>query len=141
LYGFEAISMHNGWAMAGVGGTIVFTGLVMLATVISQLHRVLDFLENLLGRFKGKNTTVVNAATPDPPAPKPEVAKRFLDDLDTVADRYKAVSEPVGETFPLVELHRLAGKIDDPHPHLTLTHLRQQCFLIPQGDGLFSWRP
>jgi hypothetical protein len=142
LYGFEAISMHNGWAMAGVGGTIVFTGLVILATVISQLHRLLEFFENLFDRSKGKKATAAVAPIPDSPVQKkPELAKGFLDDLDAVVKRYKLAPEPLGETFSLVELHRLAGEIDDPHPHLTISHLRQECFLIPQGDGLFSWRP
>ena len=45
LYGLEAISAHNGWAMAVVGATIVFTGLVILSFAISQIHRILSFRE------------------------------------------------------------------------------------------------
>ena len=45
MYGFENITANNGWAMAFVGATIVFLGLVVLALVISQIHKVLNLWE------------------------------------------------------------------------------------------------
>ena len=45
MYGLEAISFHNGWAMALAGALIVFAGLVVLSTVIAQLHKILTFWE------------------------------------------------------------------------------------------------
>ena len=45
MYGFEAITSHNGWAMALAGALIVFCGLVVLSLAISQLHKILVFFE------------------------------------------------------------------------------------------------
>ncbi|UCH23428.1 MAG: OadG family protein [Deltaproteobacteria bacterium] len=46
MYGFENIATHNGWAMAAAGAVIVLCGLAVLSFVISQLHKLLNFLEN-----------------------------------------------------------------------------------------------
>jgi hypothetical protein len=46
LYGLEAITTHNGWAMSLAGALIVFAGLVVLSTVISQLHKILGIGDN-----------------------------------------------------------------------------------------------
>lgn len=43
MFGLKAISAHNGWAMAVVGAAIVFSGLAVLAFVISQIHKLLGF--------------------------------------------------------------------------------------------------
>ena len=45
MYGLEAINAANGWAMATVGITIVFSGLVILSFVISRLHKIIGFLD------------------------------------------------------------------------------------------------
>jgi len=140
LYGFEAISMHNGWAMAIAGALIVFSGLVVLSTVISQLHKVLDLFEDRINRYKVKSTLISNEDPSVRPKSKPDRENRFLDDLDRVVDRYKTASESMGETFALTELYRLAKEMDAPHPHLTISYLKQHDFLVPLGDGIFSWR-
>ncbi|MBW1726140.1 MAG: OadG family protein [Deltaproteobacteria bacterium] len=50
MYGLQAIAAYNGWAMALAGALIVFSGLVILSFVISQLHKgttgrqTLDFI-------------------------------------------------------------------------------------------------
>ena len=46
MYGLEAISANNGWAVSVVGITIVFSGLVTLSLLISQLHKAVDLFEN-----------------------------------------------------------------------------------------------
>ena len=46
MYGLEAINTANGWAISVVGISIVFSGLVTLSIIISQLHRVLNIWEN-----------------------------------------------------------------------------------------------
>jgi Na+-transporting methylmalonyl-CoA/oxaloacetate decarboxylase gamma subunit len=45
LFGFENITANNGWAMAVVGASIVFLGLVILSFVISQVHKILNLWE------------------------------------------------------------------------------------------------
>ncbi len=46
MYGLDAINANNGWSIAAVGIIIVFAGLVSLSLIISQLHRVLTFIED-----------------------------------------------------------------------------------------------
>lgn len=61
MYGLEAINANNGWAISVVGVTIVFSGLVMLSLVISQLHKVLAIWEDpskLKAFFGAKKKTV-----------------------------------------------------------------------------------
>ena len=45
MYGIEAISAANGWAMACVGALIVFLGLSMLSFAIAQIHKLMPFFE------------------------------------------------------------------------------------------------
>jgi len=52
LLDFYAISEHNGWSIAIVGITIVFSGLVALSIVVSQLHKVLMAWDNRRILFK-----------------------------------------------------------------------------------------
>ena len=45
MFGFDNITANNGWAMAAVGATIVFAGLVVLSFVISQIYKILELWE------------------------------------------------------------------------------------------------
>jgi Na+-transporting methylmalonyl-CoA/oxaloacetate decarboxylase gamma subunit len=78
LIGIENITSNNGWAMAAVGATIVFLGLVVLSFVISQIHKVLKLWEDrekYLDRFKkkapaaGEEDTDVPMSLPIPTGP------------------------------------------------------------------------
>ncbi|SMD06368.1 Oxaloacetate decarboxylase, gamma chain [Desulfocicer vacuolatum DSM 3385] len=46
MYGVEAISINNGWAISVVGVSIVFTGLMLLSLSISRLHKILNIWDN-----------------------------------------------------------------------------------------------
>ncbi|ETR72904.1 MAG: hypothetical protein OMM_07271 [Candidatus Magnetoglobus multicellularis str. Araruama] len=45
MYGFEAISEHNGWAISIVGVLIVFTGLVTLSLLIRLFPKIIEIIE------------------------------------------------------------------------------------------------
>jgi hypothetical protein len=66
LTGLEAIAAHNGWSIAALGISIVFTGLIILSFTIAQLHKVLDFLE---GGDKSKQK--IQKEVPDEPVCTP----------------------------------------------------------------------
>ena len=60
MFGFENITANNGWAMAVVGASIVFVGLVILSFVISQIHVILNLWERkdeFLNRNKKQTQT------------------------------------------------------------------------------------
>jgi hypothetical protein len=137
LYGFHAISTHNGWAMAIAGALIVFSGLVVLSTAISQIHRILLFFENKYAGFRNNNKIQEN----DEPEEQPDsdLPKEFPSELDEIACLYHPLIEEIGETFYLSDLYKIAKENNFPHPHITLTAFRDAKILIPYGDGVFSW--
>jgi len=135
LYGLEAINANNGWAMAITGAIIVMTGLTVLSAIISQLHRLVDIFE----RQKDKKAQAIIAEeqasiTDTQPAPTP------LSDLSKAMEQFYLLTTETGETFDLTTLHQVFIQNDDPHPHLTIRTLREQGYLVPAGEGIYTWK-
>jgi len=135
LYGLEAINAHNGWAMAITGAIIVMTGLTVLSTIISQLHRIIDFMENRKSK-KAKTETPQE----QPPVKEIQSAATALSNLGDRVDRLCLMTTDAGDSFDLITLHQLFIQNDDPHPHLTIRSLREQGYLVPTGEGRFTWK-
>ena len=140
MYGLHAISTHNGWAMAIAGALIVFSGLVVLSTAISQIHRILLFLEN---RYAGFRNNYNNLQVNDEPEEQPEspLPTTFPTDLNEIARLYSPLVEEIGDTFYLSDLYKIARENNFPHPHITFTAFRDAKILISHGEGVFSWKP
>ena len=139
MFGLKAISAHNGWTMAVVGAAIVFSGLMVLSFVISQIHKLLIFWENKKRYFNshtGKNVPPPQAPAQTPPPRGPVLCPS---NLPAMAVLYRPLVEGLETPFQLVDLYCLAQEHDFPHPHLTLTCFRQANFLVPQGNGYFTW--
>jgi hypothetical protein len=137
LFGFENITNNNGWAIAAVGATIVFSGLVVLSFVISQIHKILklwDEREKFIERFKKKAPPVV-AETAEAPA----YSERHLPSVDELASIYQPLVDQLEEPFKLSQLFEIAKKNDLPHPHLSIQRLQEDELLVSQGDGSFTW--
>ena len=126
MIGLQAISAHNGWAMAITGAIIVMCGLSALAFIISQLHKV-------IGLFEKKKAAALHPA--QPPA---EID--ILNDLAAAARLYQPMTADLGEKFPLSQLYSIFEKESLPHPHLTINAMREAGYLQPAGEGLFSWK-
>ncbi|MBW2620680.1 MAG: OadG family protein [Deltaproteobacteria bacterium] len=125
--------------MAFVGALIVFSGLVVLSLVISQLHKVLMFFEKKPVDFQQDRET----PSVEQPEDKPGLLlpKQFPSDINEIVRLYKPLVEALGETFYLSKLYEILRKNNFPHPHITLTALRESEILIPDGDGVFTWNP
>jgi len=123
--------------MAIAGALIVFSGLVVLSTAISQIHRILLFFENKYAGFRNNNKIQEN----DEPEEQPDsdLPKEFPSELDEIAGLYQPLIEKIGETFYLSDLYKIAKENNFPHPHITLTAFRDAKILVPYGDGVFSW--
>lgn len=131
MYGLEAINAANGWAMAAVGALIVFTGLVLLSFVISQLHKFLPFLEKIGGRAEPE---------PEPPEETESLPiEKCPTDLKEQAAIFEAIVEKLDRHFPLADLYALAKDQNIPHPHLSISAFRDAGILAPLGDGVFTW--
>jgi Na+-transporting methylmalonyl-CoA/oxaloacetate decarboxylase gamma subunit len=126
MLGLEAISAHNGWAMAITGTIIVMCGLSLLAFIISQLHKI-------IGLFEKRKEAV-------PHFVRPAADFDTLNDLEAAARIYKPLTANLGDSFHLTELYRIFEKEKLPHPHLTIRALRAAEYLQPLGEGIFCWK-
>ena len=137
MYGLEAINAANGWAMAYTGAIIVFSGLVVLSFVVSQLNRILGFWESFIKYFKptqqskqtdeikDEDTFVVPHCVPS--------------DINEAAQYYSPVIKELEQPFELTSLYAISQQKGFPHPHITISCFRQANILVPEGDGLFRW--
>ena len=123
--------------MAAVGATIVFSGLVVLSFVISQIHKLLklwDDREKLIERFRKKTPPVV-AEKIDASA----YSERHLPSDDELASIYQPLVDQLEEPFKLSQIFEIANKNDLPHPHLSIQRLQEADILVARGDGTFTW--
>jgi hypothetical protein len=123
--------------MAAVGASIVFTGLVVLCLVISQIHKLLnlwDDREKIISRFRKQPAAVEAQETA-------EMAYREqrLPSVDELVNAYGPLVEKLEEPFKLSQLFEIANKNDMPHPHLSIQRLQEANLLVAQGDGTFTW--
>ena len=137
MIGIENITNNNGWAMAAVGASIVFSGLVVLSFVISQIHKILQLWEdreNFLKRFKKQS-----AAEDVDEFDTLIYEERQLPEIDELIRTYSSLAEKLQEPFKLSELFEMANQADMPHPHLSIQRLQEAEVLVAQGDGTFIW--
>ncbi len=136
MYGLEAINANNGWAICVVGISIVFSGLVSLSLVISQLHKVLALYENpskIKAFFKTKKTqkqvedgqdTFVDLVLTQS---QKEVSKQFALLVRTMEDHFSLPR--------LLHLAKISGLKD---PYSNLNNLLKIGIVIPDGEGFFT---
>jgi hypothetical protein len=134
VFGFDNITANNGWAMAAVGATIVFSGLIVLSFVISQIHKILELLEK-----KKATPEAVQPAVETPKAPPPAVKAAYLPSAADLIPIYRPLVEQLDDPFELSQLYEISQKMDLAHPHLSIRQLWEANVLISQGDGTFTW--
>lgn len=136
MQGLAAITAQNGWAMAATGACIVITGLSLLSFIISQLHKIIAFIEK-----KEKPVDTAKAASDKvPPAVDVKgVEIDALSDLQAMAKLLQPFTLELGDSFKLADLYEALGKADFPHPHITVRELKGAGYLTPSEEGTFSW--
>ncbi|MCP4628175.1 MAG: OadG family protein [bacterium] len=137
MYGFDNITANNGWAIAVIGASIVFAGLVILSFVISQIHKVLELWDR---RGLSKERQKEAAATSK--AQKVQATAYKVQPLPSVNDLiriYRPLVQQLKEPFELPQLFEISNKMDLAHPHLSIRQLWDADVLIAQGDGTFTW--
>jgi galactitol-specific phosphotransferase system IIC component len=130
LYGLEAISFYNGWAMAITGPLIVMSGLIILSIIISQLHKLVAIIDK-----EAEQTT----ATPIKSKEEISVPKIFPNDILETAKLYQMLIDKLDQPFELRDIYYVAEQNNFPHPVLTVSRLREAGILIREGEGLFIW--
>ncbi len=137
MYGFQAITANNGWAMALMGASIVFTGLVLLSLAISQIHNVFTFFDKRKARKDAARKMTVEKV------PKEVKRTPYLNlpkDIAKAASLFAPLIKPKDKPFLLADLLKAAEKEGFPHPHLTINYFRDANLLVPTGDGFFVWQ-
>jgi Na+-transporting methylmalonyl-CoA/oxaloacetate decarboxylase gamma subunit len=137
LFGFENIAANNGWAIAVVGASIVFLGLVVLSFVISQVHKILKLWERRdeVPKANEKQAPVEELKTKKAPVS----LQHHLPTVKELTSIYRPLVEQLKQPFELLQLFEISNKMDLPHPHLSLKYLQEAGVLVPQGDGTFTW--
>lgn len=136
MFGFENITNNNGWAMAAVGASIVFSGLVVLSFVISQIHKILalwEEREKYIARFKKRPTRAAEKIE------APAYAERQFPSADELTHDYGPLVDQLKKPFALSQLFEAAKQNDLPHPHLSIQRLQEAGVLVADGDGTFTW--
>jgi hypothetical protein len=134
LYGLEAISANNGWAMAIIGPLIVMSGLIILSIIISQLHKLVTIFDK-----KAKQTTEPPTKSKVKSKDEISVPKILPNDILEIAKIYQALIDKLEQPFELSDLYQVAAQNNFPHPILTVNRLRGAEILISEGEGLFIW--
>lgn len=137
MYGLEAISAYNGWAMAIAGPLIVLSGLAILAFLISQLHKVVAILERPEKKRREVEALAAQAEAED--KQKVMAPDRLPSDISETATIYQPLIDQIEQPFQLKELYEMAQKHNFPHPYLTITSFREAKILVNVGEGLFTW--
>ena len=135
--GIENITAANGWAMAAVGATIVFLGLVVLSFAISQIHKIIELWEDrdtYVARFK-KQAKPADEQKAEAPVYK----EHHMPEVDELVGTYEPLVEQLGESFELMQLFEITKEHDIPHPHLSINRLREAGILVAREDGTFTW--
>jgi hypothetical protein len=125
--------------MAAVGATIVFSGLVVLSFVISQIHKILGLWEDrekYLEKFKKETPPAV---TETKKVDTIVYSERHLPSVDELIGAYEPLADQLDEAFKLSQLFEIANKNDMPHPHLSIQRLQDADVLMARGDGTFTW--
>ena len=137
MFGFENIANNNGWAIAAVGASIVFIGLVVLSLVISQIHRLLNLWEDrekIISRFKQQPAAVKSQKSAEL-----DYGDQRLPSVQQLVEAYQPLIEKLQEPFKLSQVFEIANKNDMPHPHLSIQRLQEADVLVAKGDGTFTW--
>ncbi len=135
MTGLEAINAANGWAMSLAGITIVLSGLAVLSTIISQLHKIVGWME------KSEDAPAEEKKAVSDIQRALALPEHMPDDIGAVADIYKSLTDGLAPPFELSRLFAVVAEHNLPHVHLSVRALRDAGHLVSDGEGRFSWKP
>lgn len=118
--------------MAVTGAIIVMAGLAVLATIISQLHRIIAFFD----RRENESASIAS----DPKTLLANAQLDLLNDPAAAASVYRPLTADLGEKFELSKLYERIKQENNAHPHLTIRSLRDAGYLVKADDDLFCWK-
>ncbi len=137
MFDIGAISANHGWEYAALGVSIVFTGLILLATAISQLHKLLTFWDNRGAFLENLQKKLASKEQPsEDDMPEPDITG----DVKESAKDYKILIDWLGEPFALPKLLEAAIKSGLYCPHAAINDLIRAGLIQPDDKGYYIWR-
>lgn len=136
-FDLKFISENHGWEYALLGICIVFSGLVILSFIISQLHKLLGLWDNrktLIQTFKSRWKKETS------PADAEIIRADHSISLTEAKLQYKMLVDHIGEPFALPKLLRLAEGSGLHRPHSTINELLQSGAILPDETGYYLWK-
>jgi len=134
LYGLNAISAYNGWAISALGISIVFTGLIFLSCVVEQLHKILKIWDDrklYIQKLRGIKKTYVKEAVDEVETPI---------DMEEAERNARLLTNVIGgEPFSLPKLIYIAKKRGLKSPYSTIDKLLKAKAISADGNGYFIW--
>lgn len=116
----------NGWIIAFAGVLLVYLCIKMVKKGATEAANMKE----------GKKSS----QAPNERSPKDQFsAEIFPLNASDAFHFYLPLIEQMGDPFQLSDLYQLAREKKLPHPYLTVSSFRQNGFLLPKGDGLFTW--
>lgn len=134
MKGLEAIAFHNGWNISAAGIFIVFSALVTLSFIISQLHKILMIWEQKEAYFKKLRRLFTRPRKTTAPF-KIKASETFIES----ARQFNLLVQSMKEPFSLPKLITLAQKIDLVRPFSTVHQLLSVNIIVPDGKGFYYW--
>ncbi len=139
MYGIEAINANNGWAISVVGISIVFSGLVVLSLVISQLHKGLALYENPWKIRKWFSREKQMGEEPDKPLETGVVLLVLTQEQKEISKQFALLVRTLEDHFSLPRLLGLARISGVKNFHSNLNILLKSSIIFPDSEGLFCW--
>lgn len=146
MYGLEAIHAANGWAITIVGISIVFSGLLVLSSVLANMERILRFWDQRRDLFRKKEPppppTTAQRESAEPPSEPVSAAIRLTGAQEEALRSFQVLSQRQGDVFSLPRLLETAEKrgISKPHSNLdTFLKLGLIVELTGSNRGFYRW--
>lgn len=134
MTGLEAINANDGWSIALLGVSIVFSALVILSLTISQLHKVLGMWDNR-SVYLNKIKTSRRMEVPE----EPDTCVFLPSGIQESARHFQLLVQHLGQPFALPKLLDYADRCGLTRPCSTLNNLIQTGAIVPTGDGYYTW--
>ncbi len=139
MYGIEAINANNGWAISVVGISIVFSGLVVLSLVISQLHKCLDLYENPQKIKKWFSREKQMGEEPDKQLETGVDLLVLTQEQKEISKQFALLVRNLEDHFSLPRLLDLARISGVKNFHSNLNMLLKSAIIFPDNEGFFCW--
>ncbi|MBS3759457.1 MAG: hypothetical protein KGY61_12435 [Desulfobacterales bacterium] len=142
MTGIEAILHHNGFGMAAVGVTIVFTALVTLSLIISQLHKLLlvwEERETYINKARRMFSLLGPKEVRRAKNGEKQAKAKYIASIKESSRQFNILIQAMGEPFSLPELIRIAESLGIESPYAAVAHLIEGDLIIPDQKGFYLW--